>query len=118
MLQDELKEALTVIGFRHARKPIFNEVYNTCNWYAYRKISQTFVNCECNDKPPSLIIEPSYMTVNGRAHDTCEVIITGERDNVWFQLKAYGIKASELIERLPKVEAALVAAWNNLITGV
>lgn len=108
---DELKLWLESEGFTVGKNHLNFEM-NNVGWYAWRRIEGT--DCECNDKPPSLVIWPYSMVNYGETFESVEIEITGERKGVWWKLKAYAIQAKELKEKLPMIENTLVYAWNGL----
>ena len=115
---DSLREWLLEHGFRVSQDYMQRE--NGCNWYAYRRSELPARECECNDgKPMQIVVRPhlfrhaSAPTPSG-AWESCEVDVTGEANGMWFRLMAYSLKPEELRERLPEIEAALIAAWNAL----
>ena len=93
---------------------------NGCNWYAYRRSTLPARECECNEgKPAQIVVRPhlflraSAPTPSG-AWESVEVDVTGEASGLWWKLQAYSLKPEELRDRLPDIEAALIAAWNAL----
>lgn len=110
----ELKEALTKIGFRTANMGPLDRG-NLCDWYAYRASKLPARECETNEgKPAQIVIKPAFIRLPGLDYKNCEIELTGEVDEVWFKLMAYSIPYDEVVERLPKIEASLVRAWNAL----
>lgn len=85
---------------------------NDCKWLAWRSLSDAR-DCECNDKPPSLIVTPHLFTMRDRQYASVEVSITGQQSD-WFNLKAYSIGLDEVRKALPRLESALTRAWNAL----
>lgn len=84
---------------------------NECKWYAWRSLPAGARDCECNDKPPSLIVTPHLFTMRDRQYTSVEVGITGQHAGTWFHLKAYSIGVDELPSQLPRIESALTSAW-------
>lgn len=109
---DSLREWLVSNGFSVSENAI-RISNNEANWIAYRRAELEVRECECNDKKISLIVEPFERSLIG--YSSCEIEIIGEAGGVWFMLKAYSLKPQELMQRLPKIERQLVAAWNALI---
>jgi hypothetical protein len=87
---------------------------NDCKWYAYRRLGGDVRDCACNDKPPSLIVQPHLFRMRDRQYSSVEVTITGQVAHPWFQIKTYSIGLDELPDALPGIEAALARAWNAL----
>lgn len=86
---------------------------NEADWHAYRSLPSAR-ECETNGPKIALWIKPyAYSGINYAA---CEVVIIGEAAGLWFELKVYMAKTDEIMERLPEIEAKLVAAWNALAT--
>ena len=118
---DDLREWLESQGFRVSQDYMQRE--NGCNWYAYRRSELPARECECNDGTPmQIVVRPhlfkhaSAPTPSG-AWESCEVDVTGEANGMWFRLLAYSLKPEELRERLPEIEAALIAAWNAILVN-
>ncbi len=115
---DDLREWLESQGFRVSQDYMQRE--NGCNWYAYRRSTLPARECECNDGTPmQIVVRPhlfkhaSAPTPSG-AWESVEVDVTGEASGLWWKLQAYSLKPEELRDRLPDIEAALIAAWNAL----
>lgn len=115
---DDLREWLESQGFRVSQDYMQRE--NGCNWYAYRRSELPARECECNEgKPAQIVVRPhlflraSAPTPSG-AWESVEVDVTGEASGLWWKLQAYSLKPEELRDRLPDIEAALIAAWNAL----
>jgi hypothetical protein len=115
---DYLRKWLESQGFRVSQDYFQRD--NGCNWYAYRRSELPARECECNGGEtmqivvrPHLFRHASAPTPSG-AWESVEVGVTGEANGMWFRLMAYSLKPEELRERLPEIEAALIAAWNAL----
>ena len=115
MNTEELKQWLIASGFHIAPNPVKHDI-NDCPWYAYRRTKGT-VDCQCNDKPPSLCITPFEFYIRDQLIQSVEVSIIGEQD-VWWNLKAYSLSYDTLKDKLPTVESQLVRAWNALTQTV
>jgi hypothetical protein len=109
---DELKAWLASSGFTVTANPMRHEL-NDCEWYAYRRLSSPAHDCECNDRPPQIIVHPHSFSVNDRTIESVEVEITGECGN-WWKLTGYGVACEELPGKLAGIEVNLIAAWNAL----
>ena len=115
---DSLREWLLEQGFRASQDMIRRD--NDCNWYAYRRSKLPARECECNDGKPMQIVVRPYLFLHASAPtpsgawESCEVDVTGEAGGGWWKLQAYSLKPDELRERLPEIEAALIAAWNAI----
>lgn len=108
---EEIKVWLESEGFTIGRDNMKSEM-NTVDWYAWRRIDG--IDCECNDKPPSLVIWPYRYNHSGQIFEPAEIEIIGKRKGVWWKLKAYAIQAEDVKEKLPMIEKNLVHAWNGL----
>ena len=106
-----LRTKLETLGFttgqNHQSMP-----ENECRWYAWRPLAGGR-DCECNEKPPSLIVTPYLYTIRDRQYTSTEVAVTGQRGE-WFHIKAYSVNPEALPEALPQIEAAIGRAWNAL----
>jgi hypothetical protein len=113
---DELRAWLIADGFRVADAVFSRD--NGCNWYAYRRSAIPARECECNDgKPMQIVVRPfrlEHVQAVGGAGESAEVDLTGEAGGTWYKLQGYGLKPTDLMARLPEIEAALIAAWNAL----
>lgn len=107
---DQLRDALVGAGFR------IQEYWMPDRpWIAYRRFPGARP-CECNDDKPGvqIVIEPTVIQVNGNTWVGVSVDLTGEVGGRWFKLSCYSLRAEELLDQLPVVEASLVAAWTAL----
>jgi hypothetical protein len=109
---DDLREWLTANDFNTGPNNLAGQD-NGCKWYAWRRLPADSRDCECNDKPPSLIVTPQLYVIRDRQYMSAEVAVTGQLGE-WFQLKAHSVNVGELPAALPGIEAALVRAWNAL----
>lgn len=67
--------------------------------------------CDCNDRQASLCVAHHYFTLNGHTHDSYTVEMRFEKNDRWYDLKAYSLKD------LADVDAAIepiIAAGNAL----
>ena len=109
----ELQQQLIAIGFNISSNPFAKDL-NDCTWYAYRRSKIPARECECNEKKfMQIVLKPLKFSMHGHDVESVEIEIVGQYDN-WYNLNAYGISFEEVIEKLPKIEASLVAAWNAL----
>lgn len=113
MEHQQLKQELEQLGFKIYSNDLLDPS-NLSRWYACRRSSEPMRNCECNDKPPQLIIQPHYYVFNKFSHRTCEVYMVGELDGVWYDIKAYSLLPEEMLEKLNLIEDRLINAWGGL----
>lgn len=113
MEHQELKQKLEELGFKIYDNDLLDQA-NLSRWYACRRIPD-IRHCDCNEKPPQLVIQPHYYVFDYYPHRTCEVFIVGEYDGVWYELKAYSLLPEEMLEKLDAIEAKLVGAWEGLV---
>ena len=114
---DLLLESLKANGFKIAEETLRNPD-NLATWYAYRRSEIPAVECECNDgKRMQIVIKPHFYNYGNVKAESVEVDVTGEAGGVWYKLCAYSLPAEQLMPRLPKIEASLLAAWNALVRG-
>jgi hypothetical protein len=115
---DDFRSALESAGWAIANNNIAAE-YNGCNWYAWNRQRVDGPDCECNDKPPALIVYPHVFSAEFmRRHDvshanagSVEVEVCGERGGQWLKFRVYSITPAEFFERLPLASRQLAAAW-------
>jgi hypothetical protein len=87
------------------------------SWYAYRRLIGG-KNCICNDKPPSLTIQPHDQTFGEHNFKSVTFEIRGEIEGGrWIDFSVYGIKYDEVITEIPRCTAVLLAAWNAVASG-
>ena len=110
---DDLREWLIGNGFKTAINSL-GPRDNVCDWYAYRRSAIPARACECNAGKAMQIVVKPYSHGDRPEWKSCEVDVTGEAGGVWYKLCSYSIKPDDLRERLPAIEAALIAAWNAL----
>lgn len=114
---DALREWLIAQGFHVVPDPWSSEG-NECNWYAYRHSEIPARECEGNDgKSMQIIVHPwrvEHCDALGDAWESAEVDVTGEAGGQWYKLQCYSLEPNKLMDQLPEIEAALIAAWNAL----
>jgi hypothetical protein len=67
--------------------------------------------CDCNDRLASLCVTHHSFTLNGHAHDSYAVEMRFEKNDCWYDLKAYNLKD------LADIDAAIdpiIAAGNAI----
>lgn len=111
----DLKDALLAAGWRIERNPFADEL-NKADWYAWQKSRPaTWVNCECNDKPPALTIWPSYARLpDGGEVSGAEFELCGELHGRWFKLRSYPYRTDEIVGAIEQATRHLGAAWNAI----
>lgn len=110
MTPDQLKAALRADGWRLEGRGLGRN--SGVPWYAWKRL-QDAVDCTCNEKPPSLIVEPwESIDGAGKAWRSVEIEITGEVRDTWVNFKAYSINMEDAMAELPRATAVLLAAWN------
>lgn len=110
---DDLKAALIAAAWR-VEKNYMTHDYNLADWYAWRpKLPEGWPDCECNDKPPALMLWPSAGVVpnTGQIYSGAEFEVCGELHGRWFKLRSYSYRLDEVIEAAPQATAHLGAAW-------
>ena len=108
---DNLRKWLAKNGFTICENT-GRSYYNEADWHAYRRLSSAR-ECEMNGPKIALWIKPYVSSAIN--YENCEADITGESAGLWFNLRVYMAKPDEIMERLPEIEAKLVAAWNALM---
>lgn len=110
---DDLREWLVSQGFKLQRDTL--DRGSECNWLAYRKSAIDADECETNDgKRMQIVVRPHKMEIRGEVLESADVDVTGEAGGIWYSMKAYNLQHVTLRERLPQIEASLIAAWNAL----
>lgn len=115
---DELRGELNKIGYTiYADNLKAKE--NKCNWIACKPTHLKARNCECNDKPPQIVIKPYwYLFSDEDGYRSVEVGVTGEAGGQWYEFKAYAVSPDELMNDLEsslyKLECKLIKAWDSL----
>jgi hypothetical protein len=112
--EDILKNFLELNGFKFQPWSHLTDDRNTIKWIAYRPINHDLRDCECNDKPPQLVINPYEWFMNDNHHFSCEIEITGEYNGLWFQLKSYSISLEDIMTNLDGIELMLSRSWNAI----
>lgn len=115
MNQHELRSCVAAAGWRIERNPLRDE-FNECDWYAWQsKRPPDWPDCECNDKPPSMTMWPSFGHLPGaREFGSVEFEVNGEMGGRWFQLRMYSVKPDEAMRAADEAVTALGAAWKAL----
>lgn len=115
---DALREWLSGQGFKAVRNHLRPE-QTGCNWYAYRQSALPARQCECNEcKAMQIVVRPfsfERQDESGGFWESAEVDVTGEAGGHWYKLQCYSLTPDELMANLPKIEAALISAWNALM---
>jgi len=110
----DLRADLHAAGFKLAYN-VLSTSGNWCNWYAYRRSRLAAPECECNEgKGIQIVVNPYEFEIGERQCRGVEVEVTGEAGGRWHKVNAYSIKADELMQSLPEIEASLIAAWSAL----
>lgn len=112
MNSEQLRAAMEAAGWRTERNPMRDD-YNQCDWYAWLpKRPPEWPDCECNDKPPSLTLWPSFLRLpDGRAMSGVEFELTGETGGRWLKLRMYSVKPEEALPAVEEAKSLLGAAW-------
>jgi hypothetical protein len=110
---DKFREELVSKGWRIALSTD-RGVYNSCNWYAWRK-SKAKTDCISNEKVPSLIVYP-YWSTEPMRYSSFEVEMCGEVPTGWVKLLHYSHDVPKFNEEIDNIEAALVASWEAMHT--
>lgn len=111
---NDLREWLEQQGFRVYRNGLADDL-NEAKWYACRKSALFARPCECNDdKVAQIVVYPYHSHIGGIERKSVEVEVRGQAAEDWWKLSAYGLRPEEFKERLPDIEARLIAAWNAL----
>ena len=89
-------------------------------WYAYKRLAGA-TDCACNDKPPSLVLQPYDMRIGNpdRTIQNIEFEIAGETaSGGWVNFTQYGGNTWEnVLEQAQKAENVLRRAW-EAVAGV
>jgi hypothetical protein len=117
MPAEQLRAGLEAAGWRIDRDSM-RDPMNRCDWYAWMpKRPADWPDCECNDKPPSLVIWPSYLRLpDGREMAGVEFEVTGESGGRWFKLRMYSVQPNEALAAAEEAVAGLGAAWTAIAT--
>jgi len=109
---ESIRAALEPMGFHWQKAVILNHEAGCF----YKRI-ETKRPCLCNDRDQLLI--RVYAPSEHMPGWVFEVEMTGEFvQGLWANLKVYSIRGlSELLERLPRIQRSLVAAWEALDKG-
>lgn len=117
MHHEDLKHHLEAAGWRIAASPV-RDATNDADWYAWLPSRRSARECRCNDKPPSITVNPYQFDMHGITHSSAEIRLAGEMpDGQWVDFRAYSIAMAEVMDALPgalkALEAAWVAAWDT-----
>ena len=114
---NDLKAALQSAGWRIAENHV-RDAMNEADWYAWRPGRTSARECCCNDKPPSVTVNPFQFDIRGLVSASAEIRLTGEiPGGRWVDFKVYSVPMTEVMDALPgamqTLEAAWVAAWDT-----
>lgn len=117
MHHEDLKAILSAAGWRSAKNPI-NDSMNGADWYAWKPGRTSARECVCNEKPPSVTVNPYQFDMHGHTHASAEIRLTGELPSgQWVDFKVYSVPMNEVMDVLPgaleALEVAWVAAWDK-----
>ncbi len=114
MQHEKLRDALAAKGWRIADNTVAARG-NLARWYAWWPKRNTKLRaCECNEKPPSVCIEPSVFELDEQLHGTVTFRLVGQFGGRWFDLRCYSVPLSDCIRTIPSATAALERAWMAL----
>ena len=114
---DEFREHLKDIGWKIWPNGIPDR-FNECDWLAARPTVLDAAECELNEgKRKQIEVMPSAFEINGHRRTSATMVLTGEANGLWFQIRAYGMTLDEFKERKDEAERGLVAAWNAIPRG-
>ena len=114
---DDFRAALEAAGWVINRNSVAEE-WNGCNWYAWQRQRIDGPDCECNDKPPGLMVWPHVFSAEFvRRHNvpsnngSVELELCGELGGNWLKFRAYSLTPAEFFDSLPLASRQLSAAW-------
>lgn len=73
----------------------------------------TKFECFCNERPVQLCVNYcNFILHGGNVVEMLDIGITAcSNDDLWYQLKCYGIKAQELMDNINQIENKVIKAW-------
>lgn len=102
-INDQIRAALTERGYT---------LYDWSDtWRAFKSAPGEIPECEDNKRPPQLGVRP---WTSDPDYPKYEVFLAGCTCGQWYELRAYCVLESELLEQLSEIEARLVRGWSNL----
>jgi hypothetical protein len=113
---DDFRAQLEAAGWRIGRDSL-KAAGNVCNWYAWKRGGIDGPDCECNDKPPSLMVWPHLFdgawadAHNVKNTGSVTLEICGERGGQWLKFHVYSLTPAVFFDRLALASAQLTAAW-------
>ena len=119
MQHEELRDRLQALGWRISKNQLRAE-YNEANWYAWLpdRAELSLPHCECNDKPPSIVIEPFQFNMGASEARSVEFKITGEAGGNWYTLTMYSVPFTEAEAKIRTAIRGLGAAWSAVVAEV
>lgn len=121
MDQKDLKKTLKDLGWRIENNSLADRL-NEATWYAWlpNRTNLGWSNCECNNKPPTLVIKPYQINLSYPNKDiyskSVEFTLTGEVKGNWHTLTIYGVPFDQAVEKIPFAIKQLGNAWTALFT--
>lgn len=70
--------------------------------YAPRELRAGMLNCECNDRPPALMIHRYCI----RDKESYLVEIVGEQDSIWLKLQVYSLEDKDVDKAITRLRKA------------
>lgn len=111
MTPDELKAALIADGWKIEKNHNPN---SGVDWHAYRRFDD-WPDCECNDKPPALCIEPWWIDEHG---GYVNFRVVGKVGDNWVDLCVYSVRMDDCMATIPYARKVLGAAWRADVSQV
>jgi hypothetical protein len=115
MNAEKLREELTTLGWKvydggksYPASPVHGP--GTPGWYACIS-PRVGPDCECNDKPPQIVLEPYIPNVSGEV--TVELSLCAQMRGVWWNVKCYSLTGEELLSRFNELSVDLLMFWQN-----
>lgn len=104
----ELCAALTQAGWSFGASSVNSGV----SWYAYRRLIGA-KDCACNDKPPTLVIQPYEFRIDDMTHCSVQIEIRGQLSNGHLvEFTVYGVKYDEVLPKMDEFKNILKTAWD------
>jgi hypothetical protein len=113
-----IKEFLLAKGFKLEEPHAGDADYVVSNYYKVLYDVPDLPLCLCNDKPPQMWIQETYLNFgNGTTPShNFTVGFRNEAPQGWIDFKFYSINQEEFLVKFSSIQEALIAAWKVLFT--
>lgn len=94
-------------GYKEYISPFPKQLEGLQEQRNFQAVFYSRIFCDTNEKK-FINIEFIDWTFKNHSSKTFEISLTGEKENIWFELKTFSLTEKQLIEKLDSIEAILI----------